>query len=94
MLASLSCVDAQAQMWVGDLERFVIDCRIKHQQMAFLESMRTTPDQELQSRVANQLQFWKVITEPATYHQRHNIGSGRVDWLVNQLMLDIRNNCP
>lgn len=81
-------------MPVADLEYFQIDCRIKHQQVAWLQSMRTTPDDRLLAGVANILAPWKVITDPHGRYQKNAMHIGQSDWLINQHLMSIGRNCP
>jgi hypothetical protein len=74
----------------ADLEWFVVDCRFKTEQIAMLQVMRPTNDEKMFARLNNELFFWQPFTNPNQFEQRHQIGSGRVDWLINQHLMRLR----
>jgi hypothetical protein len=74
----------------ADLEWFVADCRFKTEQIAMLQAMRPTRDEKMFARLNNELLFWQVFTAPEKAEQRSQIGSNRVDWLINQHLLRLR----
>ena len=55
--------------------------------------MRTNRDDALVANVSNILQPWQAFTQPDQYYQRGQIGNSRVNWLINQHLLTIRNQC-
>ena len=74
----------------ADLEWFVADCRFKTEQIVMLQAMRPTRDEKMFARLNNELLFWQVFTAPEKAEQRSQIGSNRVDWLINQHLLRLR----
>jgi len=70
-----------------DLEWFVVDCGHKSEQVAMLQAMRPTNDEKLFARLGNELLFWQPFTNPNKFEQRQQIGSNRIDWLINQHLL-------
>ena len=84
----------QRVMPVDDLNRFQIDCRIKPQQIKFLQSLRTSQDDKLGARMANVVQPWTVVTDHSNYRQRALVGNGYTDWSINQLLLRLSHDCP
>ena len=76
-----------------DLEYFQVDCKIRQQQIVLLQNMRTNRDDSLVANVGNILQPWQAFTRPDQYYQRSQIGSSRVNWLINQHLLTIQNQC-
>jgi len=74
----------------ADLEWFVTDCRFKSEQIAMLQSMRPTNDEKMFARLNNELFFWQPFINPNQFEQRQQIGSGRVDWLINQHLMRLR----
>lgn len=73
-----------------DLEWFVVDCGRKSEQIAMLQAMRPTNDEKLFARLNNELFFWQPFTNPEKFAQRQQIGSNRVDWLINQHLMRLR----
>ena len=73
-----------------DLEWFVVDCRRKSEQIAMLQAMRPTNDEKLFARLGNELFFWQPFTNPEKFNQRQQIGSNRIDWLINQHLMKLR----
>lgn len=77
-----------------DLERFVIDCGIKEQQIRLLQSMRTTADDRLVNYLGNLQQPWTRYTDPGAWKQRDQVYMGRSNWLINQHLMTLSRNCP
>jgi hypothetical protein len=79
----------RAMNW-QDLEWFVVDCSRKAEQIAMLQAMRPTNDEKMFARLNNELFFWEPFTNPERFAQRQQIGSNRVDWLINQHLMRLR----
>ena len=77
-----------------DLGSFQIDCRIKEQQIALLQSMRVSRDDRIINSLANLVQPWPAITAPDQVYQRQQIQSGRTNWLINQNLQRLAYDCP
>lgn len=77
-----------------DLGSFQIDCRIKEQQIALLQSMRVSKDDQLINALSNVFQPWQTITAPNQVYQRQQIQSGRTNWLINQNLQRLAYDCP
>jgi hypothetical protein len=93
ILFSSGCANLSAPhrpMNWNDLEWFVVDCRLKSQQIAMLQAMRPTNDEKLFARLNNELFFWQMFSNPEKHEQRLQIGSHRVDWLINQHLMRLR----
>lgn len=76
-----------------DLEHYQINCRMKTQQVQFLQSLRPTRDERFSAGIDNSLQPWKVITNPMEFQNTRSIQGGRTEWLINQLLMQIAYNC-
>ena len=76
-----------------DLDYFQINCSQRHEQMALLQSMRSTPDDRLFARASNALQPWRAYTNPEQYNNNAAQGYGRSDWVINQKLIELRDNC-
>ena len=95
IVASLfNTASAQPVMLAQDLEYFRIDCRIKEQQMVFLQSLRTTPDQRLGAGFINAVTPWRVITDSTSFRQNVQVHNGNTNWLITQLILKLSKDCP
>lgn len=90
---SIAAVAQASDYSVVDLNYFHVDCRIKQQQIEFLQSLRPTPAERGNSGLLNMLMPWKVITDSNTYENRAHHASGRTDWMINQLLMELRT-CP
>lgn len=84
----------QRVMAVDDLNRFQIDCRIKTEQIRFLQSLRSTPDNRMAASLTNIVQPWAIVTDYSGYRQRALVGNGYTDWSINQLLLRLSYDCP
>lgn len=93
-IALSGCVSAVAGNFSpADLNHFHVDCRLKQQQIQFLQSLRPSAAERGNSVLLNMLTPWKVITDPDVYYNRAHNGSGRTDWMINQLLMELRA-CP
>lgn len=94
IIASVS-INAQSRvMSTVDLDHFQIDCRIKAQQIQFLQSMRVTADERMAAGLTNIALLWQRFTQPAEFQQRANIGNGYSNWTINQLLVRLAHDCP
>jgi len=80
-------------MAVVDLDTFVIDCKMKHQQVAMLQNMRQSPDEIFRSQTKNAFTPWGVFTAPRTHALNQDIGSGQINWMINQHLIKLRDQC-
>jgi hypothetical protein len=92
-LLSSGCANLTAPhrpMHYSDLEWFAVDCKLKTEQIAMLQAMRPTNDEKLFARLNNELFFWQVFSDPDKFEQRRQIGMNRIDWLINQHLMRLR----
>lgn len=87
------CASAVAPMNFSDLDHFQIDCSRRNEQIALLQSMRSTPDDRLLARASNALQPWQMFTNPDAYYNRAAMGSNQSDWVINQKLMALRDDC-
>ena len=83
----------QQPMAMYHLDHFQIDCRIKEQQILFLQSQRTTRDDNLVANIQNAITPWTAITTPNSYYERQQIVTQRTNWTINQLLMSIDKQC-
>ena len=94
ILLTTGCSTVQrTPMGFVDLDHFRIDCKKKTQQIAFLQSMRPTPDEKLFAGFSAMLQPWTYITDPYGQDSRQVVSSGRSEWIINQHLMTLRDNC-
>ena len=77
-------------MSAHDLNYFRIDCSKKEQQIAMLQSMRQSGDEQLEAQVTNMAQFWTAITDPVGYQRRQDIASGNINKQINYNLQHLR----
>ena len=75
------------------LETFHIDCQQREAQIRWLQSMRQRPDDQLIAYLDNITQPWQRFTDPTAARARDHIAAGRTNWLINQHLMTLRNNC-
>ena len=80
-------------MRFADLNSFQINCNRRAEQMAMLQSMRSTPDDRLFALLSNTVQPWKQFSDPEQYNENIIRGYGRGDWVINQKLMELRDNC-
>jgi hypothetical protein len=76
-----------------DLDNFQINCAQRTEQIALLQSMRSTPDDRLFALLSNTVQPWKAYSDPEQYNDNVVRGYGRSDWVINQKLMELRDNC-
>lgn len=81
-------------MMAIDLDHYQIDCSRKAEQIAFLQSQRTTRDQRLQDGMTNVVKPWTIYTDTNNYSQRYQVNNGRLDWIINQKLMRLAYDCP
>ena len=88
------CASTRSEpMGFADLDSFQIDCSRRNEQIFLLQSMRSTRDDRLIARASNALQPWLAYTNPEQHYNNANRGYGRADWVVNQKLIELRDNC-
>ena len=80
-------------MGFADLDSFQIDCSRRNEQIFLLQSMRSTRDDRLIARASNAIQPWLAYTNPEQHYNNANRGYGRADWVINQKLIALRDNC-
>jgi hypothetical protein len=80
-------------MRFADLDSFQINCKRRPEQIALLQSMRSTPDDRLFALLSNTVQPWKQFSNPEQYRENAIRGLGRSDWVINQKLMELRDNC-
>jgi len=94
ILLTTGCSTVQrTPMGFADLDHFKIDCRKKGEQMAFLQSMRPTNDEKLFAGFGAMFQPWTYLTDPYAQDSRQVVSTGRSEWLINQKLMELRDNC-
>ena len=94
ILLTTGCSTVQrTPMGFADLDHFKIDCRKKSEQIAFLQSMRPTPDEKLLAGFSAMFQPWAYVTDPYGQDSKRVVSTGRSEWVINQHLMTIRDNC-
>jgi hypothetical protein len=91
--SSIGCAQRQPMMAI-DLDHYQIDCSRKAEQIAFLQSQRSTRDERLYAGAINTVKPWTVYTDTNEYSQRYQINNGRVNWIINQKLMRLAYDCP
>lgn len=86
-------VNATPAVDFTDLDYFQIDCSRRTEQMALLQSLRSTADDRLFARATNALMPWRIFTNPTAYYNNAAQGSNRTDWVINQKLIALRDDC-
>ena len=76
-----------------DLDTFVIDCSRRDEQIRYLLSHVSEPGEQVNARLSNMVQPYKVITDRDVWFQRKNVGSGQINYDIKQLIHLIKVNC-
>ena len=94
ILCSAGCSTVQqTPMGFQDLDHFKVNCKKKTEQIAFLQSMRPTRDEKLLAGFSVMLQPWNYLVEPYEHDSKRAVSTGRSEWVINQLLMELRDNC-
>lgn len=93
IIASLNTANAEVPMNIHDLDHFVVDCSIKQQQVEFLQSLRSTADQRAVAGLQTLLTPWRWFTDPEGQDRVYHVGKGSYNWIINQHLWTLKNNC-
>jgi hypothetical protein len=93
ILCSGCATSGSQPMRFADLDHFQINCKRRTEQIALLQSMRSTPDDRLFALLSNKVQPWKQFSDPDQYNENIIRGYGRSDWVINQKLMELRDNC-
>jgi len=94
ILCSAGCSTVQqTPMGFQDLDHFKVNCKKKAEQIAFLQSMRPTRDEKLLAGFSVMLQPWNYLVEPYEHDSKRAVSTGRSEWVINQLLMELRDNC-
>ena len=94
ILLTTGCSTVQrTPMAFVDLDHFKVDCRKKGEQIAFLQSMRPTNDEKLFAGLSTIFQPWNYIVDPYGHDSNRAVSTGRSEWVINQLLMELRDNC-
>jgi hypothetical protein len=80
-------------MSTRDLNHFAINCSIKEQQVAMLQSMRQTGDERMVAGFVAMLP-WAKWTDPGEYKQNVDVHNGRLNWMINYHLNILATHCP
>ena len=94
VLLTTGCTTAQrTPMAYVDLDHFQINCKKKSEQIAFLQSMRPTNDEKLFAGLSTVFRPWTYVTDPYGHDSNRAVSTGRSEWLINQLLVELRDIC-
>jgi hypothetical protein len=89
-LSSLSaCGTTRYTPSAEQLSEFKPNCAIARQQVEWLNSLRTTPDEQLGSRA--QVKLFGPLTSDYQYRVDH--GRGLTNWWINTNIKEVYNKC-
>ena len=94
ILCSGCAVPASRQMGFGDINYFQSDCSKRDEQIAMLNSMRSTRDDRALAKLKNIFQPWLKITDPDQYADNYYQGAGVTDAYIDYKIQDLINYCP
>jgi len=80
-------------MSARELENFEINCSKRTEQVAFLESQRSTDVDRQNARLENFFKPWKLWTERDGFEDNVSMGSGQQEWIINQKLMRINSAC-
>jgi outer membrane murein-binding lipoprotein Lpp len=80
-------------MDVADLNEFRIDCSKRNEQLKFLNSQLSNPDDQLMARVKNLATPWTAVTDPEARTEQRLVGSGYSNWMLRHLIAKVRYYC-
>ena len=73
-----------------DLNYFQTDCRHKTQQVAMLQAMRLTADEQFAARMRLSLQPWTIVTNGQTWLVNYDMAYGNPNKYINYHLNQLR----
>lgn len=73
-----------------DLNYFQTDCRHKTQQVAMLQAMRLTADEQFAARMRLSLQPWTIVTNGQTWLVNYDMALGNPNKYINYHLNQLR----
>jgi hypothetical protein len=80
-------------MAYNDVNHYQMDCAKKNEQVAMLNSMRSSRDDRAMAKLRNIFQPWLQVTDPDQYANNYYQGIGRTDAYINYKIQDLLNFC-
>lgn len=93
VIIATQSANAEMPMNDNDLDHFVPDCSKKREQVEWLQSFRNSKAQRLTARIEVYATPWRWITDPEAQRRLSLLGRGDYNWLINQHLMTLRNNC-
>ena len=95
LIATLSgCASTQPKtLTVNELWAIPVHCERRDQLIEFFESQRATVGQRQAAGFANLVQPWTLITDGGEFMHRQEIVRGKHDWVINQRLMEVQNQC-
>ena len=75
------------------LDQFQPDCSRKVEQVQFLQSFRNSEAKRLTSRLKALVTPWRWFTDRDGQRHEYLTGRGDYNWLINQHLMTLKNNC-
>ena len=72
-----------------DLNRFVIDCSRKQEQVEFLQSLRQSPDDQFAARMRMMFNSYEIVTNPRMYQNNYDMAHGNPNKYINRLIKEL-----
>lgn len=73
-----------------DLNYFRTDCRFKAQQVAMLQSMRLTADEQFAARMRLSFQPWTIVTNGQVWLVNYDMALGNPNYYINYHLNQLR----
>ena len=80
-------------MAYNDVNYYQMDCAKKNEQIAMLNSMRSSRDDRAMAKLRNIFQPWLQITDPDQYANNYYQGTGRTDAYIDYKIQDLLTFC-
>jgi len=80
-------------MGYNDVNYYQMDCAKKNEQIAMLNSMRSSRDDRAMAKLRNIFQPWLQITDPTEYTNNYYQGTGRTDAYIDYKIQDLLTFC-
>lgn len=77
-----------------DLANWHHDCRHKLQQVAMLQNMRQTGDEQAVAKLSLLTRPWVKYTNPDEFREKTMQGMGQHNWYINYHLTLLARDCP
>lgn len=92
-LSGCASAPQERKLTVNELWAIPVNCDKRNKLIEFYESQRATTGQRQIAGLTNIAKPWTLVTNGGEFMHRQDIVRGKHDWVINQRLMELRNQC-